>query len=124
DGAQRGQDRAQVAAVAATDNGDRRRINTAVPGQQVVRGEHVAQVVAARDRLVLRLRLRVAPEVERQAHAAQGGDLSRPGQVLLLAAAPAVYEEHPRDRTVAGRGQQRAGDVLAIDRDVESFIGH
>src|SRR5262249_22323185 len=135
---ERGQDRAQVAAVAAADDTDGRAVHAAVAGEQVVGGEQVAQVVAARNRLVLRLRFGVAPQVEGQAHTAQGSDLARPGQVLLLTAAPAVDEEYARGRaaiplrlTISPRGrgqvvggQQRTRDVLAVDGDVEEFIAY
>ena len=72
---------------------------------------------------MLRLRLRVAAEIERQARATSVGESARPRQILLLASAPTMYEEHAWD---GGPDfiwdQQRAGDVLAIDRDVEDFI--
>ena len=85
--------------------------------QHVVGGQHVAQVVLARDRLALRPVARVAAQVEGQADAAQRGELVRPREVLLLAAAPAVHEQHAGHH---GRGRdQRAGDVLAVDRDVD-----
>ena len=88
--------------------------------QHVVGGEHVVQVVLARDRHALRLVARVAAQVEGQADAAQRRDLVRARQVLLLAAVPAVHQQHAGHH---GRGRhQRAGDVLAVDGDLDGVI--
>ena len=62
----------------------------------------------------------VAAQVEGQAHAAERRDLPRPRQVLLLAAAPAVHEQHARDECC--RADQSAGNVLVIGCNVDFFI--
>src|SRR5215213_7483619 len=49
-----------------------------------------AQVILARDSLLLGLGLGVATQVERETNAAECGDLARPCEVLLLASAPAM----------------------------------
>src|SRR3712207_7355715 len=45
---------------------------------------------------------------------------SRTREVMLLVAAPAVHEQHAGHHR--RRGDQRAGDMLAIDRDVDRLI--
>jgi hypothetical protein len=106
----RRQDRRQVAAVAAADDGDRRRVDVGVRGQRVVGGEQIAQIAFARHRLALRLGPGMAAEVEGQADAAERGDLARTRQVLLLAAAPAVHEQHAGNQHArASRACRRCG---------------
>ena len=85
--------------------------------QHVVGGEHVLQVVFAADGLALVLMPHMAAQVEGQADAAERRDLVRPGDVLVLAAVPAVHQHHAGHHRVGP--DQRAGDVLAIDRDVD-----
>ena len=107
DRAQRRQQRRQVAAVAASDDGDRVGIDVVLRREKVVGGEDVAQALLARDGLVLRLRLRVAAQVEREANAAEPRHVARPGEVLPLVAAPAVDEEHARKRAIRARSACR-----------------
>ena len=77
-------------------------INGLVAGQSVIGSQRVAQVVLARDRLLLLLGFRMTAQIDRQANTAQSRDLAGPGQVLLLAAAPAVQKQHPRHRLLPG----------------------
>ncbi|MNO03071.1 hypothetical protein D3C81_2236740 [compost metagenome] len=59
----------------------------------------------------------MAAQVEGQADAAQADRLARAHQVVLLLAAPAVHEQHPRH---AGRREQGAADFIAADVDVQA----
>ena len=71
-------------------------------------------------RLALVAMPRVAAQVEGQADAAERGDLVRARHVLLLAAVPAMHQQHAR-HGVRGR-DQRAVDVLAVDGDVDCAL--
>src|SRR5688500_17380162 len=82
----------------------------------VVRGEHVLQIVSARDARLLRIGARVSAQVERERAAAGRRDLPRARELLLLAAAPAVHAQHARYRR--RRRDERAGDVSAVDVDL------
>src|SRR5262249_36655594 len=93
------------------------RIDEAVRAQAVVGSQRVVQVDLARDRLALALGGGMAGEIEGQAHAAQCGDLPRARQVLLLAAAPAMHEEHARDAFAGHRGLSTAGAGTRLDAD-------
>ena len=90
----RRQDRRQVAAIAAADDGDRRAVDKRVRGQLVVGGQQVVQVALARYLVALRPGAGVPAQVERQARATECGDLAGARKVLLLATTPAMYEEH------------------------------
>lgn len=88
-------------------------------GQQVVGGENVGQVVFTRHAL-LRLDIAFVPaQIEGQTHTTQSGDAAGTRQVALLAAAPAVNEEHARH--LAWWGQQGAGDVLIFHQNVDAL---
>src|SRR5690606_12507665 len=58
-------------------------------------------------------------QVEGQAYAAQRGDFARAAQVLRLAAAPAVHEQHAGQRALR-REQGRLDRLAAGDLDVET----
>ena len=112
-----GENRRQVAAVAAADDGDRFGIDLRVRGEDLVSAQHVAQVPFARDGFALCLRARVPAQVERQAHAAQRRDVARAREILLLRRTPSVHEENARQPL--GRHDQRAVDPVGADDDVD-----
>ena len=66
----------------------------------------------------------VTAQVEGHAHASQSGDMPGAGQVTLLAAAPAVYEENARH--FGARADQGAGDAVILDLQFNGFTlnGH
>ena len=110
-----GKDGGQVAAVAAAHHGDRRRVDAALAHQRVIGRQHIGQVVLARYGFLHRQRIGVAGQVEGQADAAQRGDFAGAGDVLFLAAAPAMHEQHAgRER---GWTDQGAGNVTALGMD-------
>ena len=73
------------------------------------------QVLLARDAPKLGFRSGMAAKVKGQADAAERGDFAGANQVGRLAAAPAVNEQHPGERTC--RGEQCACEMLIFDRD-------
>ena len=114
---QRSGHRGKVAPVAAAHDRDSARVYRRMAHQHVVRGEHVPEIVFAGDALAQALMPDMAAQVEGQADAAERRDLVRPGDVLILAAIPAVHQHHPGHHRVGP--DQCAGDVLAVDRDVD-----
>ena len=88
--------------------------------ERVERRDDIAQIVLARDRLELRLCLRVAAQIERQTDASERGRLACARQIPLLAAAPAVNEQNAGD--LRAYGDERCGDRLALDLDGHGFI--
>src|SRR5439155_12109198 len=110
----------EIAAVAAADNGHRSGIDAGMMRQRVERRDDIAQIVLARDRLELRLGLRVAAQIERQTDASERSRFACARQIPLLAAAPAVYEQTAGD--LRAYGDERCGDRLALDLDGPGFI--
>ena len=89
-------------------------------GQLVVGREQVVQIALARHRLALRLGAGMPAQVEGQAGATQCGDLARARQVLLLASAPAMHEEHAGHQR-AGQ-DERPGDGPGAATDVDLLL--
>ena len=89
-------------------------------GQRVECGDDVAQIVFARHHLELGPRLLVAAEIERQTDAAERRHLTRPRHIPLLAAAPAVHEEHTGKPRASCH--ERAGDLLTVYVDGDDLI--
>ncbi|MNN07499.1 hypothetical protein D3C81_1203250 [compost metagenome] len=106
----------KVAAVTAAHHGDGIAVYLGVPHQHVIGSQHIGQVAHAADGFVLRGGTGVTGQVESHADAAQTGHLARARQVLLLAAAPPVHEQHAGE--LGGRRDQRAGDGAAIGMDL------
>ncbi|MNV83379.1 hypothetical protein D3C71_1771820 [compost metagenome] len=92
--------------------------------QSIVSHQQVLQVLFTGDREALAFGLFVTAQVEGHAHASQSGDMPGAGQVTLLAAAPAVYEENARH--FGARADQGAGDVVILDLQFNGFTlnGH
>ncbi len=111
----RREDGRQVATVAAADHRDPGRIDLRMRREHVVRGEQVGEVALARDAFALALRLGMAAEIEREAHAAERRDFPGTRQVLLPASAPAVDEEGAGNERAGS--DQRAGKQSFADRD-------
>src|SRR5436190_17353683 len=88
--------------------------------ERVERRDDIAQIVLARDRLELRLCLRMAAKIERQTDASERGRLACARQIPLLAAAPAVNEQNAGD--LRAYGDKRCRDRLAFDLDGHGFI--
>src|SRR5690606_19614284 len=82
--------------------------------------QHVGEAVLARDGLALRGVAGVAAQVEGQADAAQRREFVRARHVLLLAAVPAMHQQHAgHDRR---RGDEGAGEALAFDLDLDEAV--
>ena len=116
-----GEQRGEVAAVAAADQADARGIDLRARREQIVGGDDVGEVLRARDRVALRACARVAAQVERQAHEPARLQPLADAEVAALRVAPAVDEQHRRAAHLARRWQQQlAVDALAfdVDRDV------
>src|SRR5690606_19683806 len=114
---QRGQQAGEVSAVADADHGNGRGIHVRARDEPVIGGEQVGQVLRAAHRLPLRGGFLVAAQVEGQADAADAGGAAGTAQVVVLAATPAMYEQH------SGQGRRGredgAADDLVFDRDVD-----
>ena len=90
------QQRRQVAAIAGSHHSDGGRIDMRMLRQQIVGGQQIIQILLAGDGLLLGQRQGMPPQVEGQADAAQARDATGTRQVTLLAAPPAMHEQHPR----------------------------
>src|SRR5690606_20460400 len=106
-----------VAAVTDANHGDGRGIDVRTRREPVVGRDQVGQVLRTADRLPLRGGFLVAAQVEGQADAADAGDATRAPQVVVLAAAPAMHEQHAGQRR--RRREDGAADDLVVDPDVD-----
>ena len=112
------QQRAEVRAVARADHRDRLPVYAGRARKHIVSRDDVVHVVLARHRVVQRLGIGVAAQVEGEAHAAQRGERARLLDVVVLVAAPAVHEQHPGRAAVRGlRREHRAFDALSVHGD-------
>ena len=125
DGALGSEDRAEIAAIAAADDGHRAAIDLGSRGQQVVGGEDVVEVSLARYSRPLAVRGPMAAEVEREADAAERSDLARAHEVLRLAFAPAMDEQHPwerRPRDASPRRDDGRRELVAADIEANGLL--
>jgi hypothetical protein len=116
----RGQYRGEITAIAAADDGDCARVDARMVDELVESRERVVQIVLTRHRLLLRAVPRVSAKVEGEPDAAERRDLACTRKILLLAAAPAMDEQNPGNRS--RRRYQRAGDPLSIHCDLEFVV--
>ncbi|MNY25444.1 hypothetical protein D3C86_1592280 [compost metagenome] len=117
---ERGQDRGQITPVTGADHGNRRGIEGRVREQAVIGRQQVTQIVFPGHPGQWDAGATSVPaQVEGQAYTTQPGDAFGALQIPLLAAAPAVHEEHAGDFRFGA--QEGPAHLFVVDVDLNGF---
>ena len=113
DRASRSQQCREIATIAGANDRNRRGVDLVLPDEKIIGRRHVRKTVRPGHDIALFGMSGMASQVEREADAAQLGDLFGSHHVLFARTAPSMDEENARDQLV-GR-QQGCLQALALD---------